>query len=242
MTELPKSAFGRLDWCRLDFDSLREVVHEGKDRLHRLHAPLEEAIRELTLKLEDLPTDDDSALWRDSVIETESPVLEDLLGIAFTIAQTQIKAVESGVRRLSKLLCRERQRSIPNLNEILMRGRTLPNEIHEIEFANAVANFWKHSAEWDWEVWKWYEERPEAQGATDGKIAARTAKTLRGSGMQSGSTGQMQTLATFFGILDFRDLSPLRTAVDGWGWGLVREIDREFGLDQATSAHLPVGG
>ena len=219
---------------RIEFSlqRLKTVVEESENRLRRLHAPLEEAIRGVTLSLEGIPPDDEDGFpgW-ETVLDEGTRYLEDLLGMAFTAAQTQIKAVEATARSLSTELHKDHQRGVENVQkQLLDRGYRLDNGVAAIKFANAVADFWKHRDQWDGDAWSWIEGRPEDVGKKANSVTARTGIYLRDSGLSAGDIGQMPKLARFFGITDYADLDPLRKAVHYWGHDLVFEIEREFEL------------
>ena len=85
------------DWeFTSDPESLRRGERESRQAVRRLHAPMEEAIQRATSSLEELPPEDeDTVRWWETLLDEGTSYLEDLLGLAFTAAQTQIRAVES---------------------------------------------------------------------------------------------------------------------------------------------------
>lgn len=73
------------------FRILKDLVGESENRLRRLHAPIEEVIGSVTASLEALPSDcEDTLPWWETLLDEGTRYIEDLLGMAFTSAQTQI--------------------------------------------------------------------------------------------------------------------------------------------------------
>lgn len=218
------SGFGKASMIRARIALMEVSAREDGVRLEVLHRPLEEAILAVEERLKSLPSDDEEAPWVSSIVEDESAVFDELIGIAFVIVQTYLTNVKSHIVKLSEARERlgrtplsffrphEESEKRPGPNELLRKCSLMMknSSFTEVEVLNAVANYWKHRDEWTSIDWT-----KLARPSKD------TAARVQVAGIQPTSTGNLCTAAKAFGVVTYHDLEPIRVCALAWAEQLV---------------------
>jgi hypothetical protein len=161
----------------------------------------------------------------EALIDDESDLLEELLGLAFVANQVFINRICTRMLMLNQIFQEDSGRPLTfmcsnNIFEILKRGKRLRNKskLYMVEAMYALANFWKHSDEW-----RTCEVKKGTRVKTGWDISQmrsksdkRTAEIATALGLSPGSTGNLRRAAEAFGISDFQNLRPIRDTLQQW--------------------------
>ena len=126
----------------------------------------------------------------DSVVDSECDLVENLLGAAFVVCQTQINTVAN--------------RALPFLGET---KDSKPYEIYNSHTNSicALANYFKHRDEWSIEDWN----------APSGRNI-HTIKAIVNIGLRYGSTGNLRTGSEWLGNSDYTQTNIFSHLIDRW--------------------------
>lgn len=198
-------------------------------RLERLHFSIESEIRSISEYVNSLPDDAES----DAFAQDECEQIEDLLGIAFVVAQTYLTSVRTALVRASSYL-RKPLSFIGNGEGHSLYALENPIEPisgrPSIEVVNAIANYWKHHEEWQvqWpklvdNLWESYWDN--SKGSKGTKKAIEIAHAI---GMRPSSSGNMRVAVSTLGVSKLYDLAPLRHILKNWADCLFEKVKPEF--------------
>ncbi len=192
------------------------------DMLERLHAHIEAEIRRSSERIETARSSGDEG-YLNAVIDAECEHAEELLGLAFIVAQNFIMSVRARFAALAKACRRDLSQPLtflrdPNACGILDMADAMPNgsKYTEVEAINAVANYWKHQMEWTTHLEERGEYRVLEWGNAGKAGVMRTIEIAKSLGMSAASTGNLRTAAAALGVDTFHDLSPIRMKLSRW--------------------------
>jgi len=198
------------------------------DTIDHLHAAIEHEIGAALERIE--------ALTEDSAVDDELYEIEDLLGLAFVAAQTFITHVRTRIE-LFEDSCKHRGISLTfatNKQALLGRGEPLRTGVpwSAIDVINAVANYLKHEDEWT--------TAEEKQGTKLIPVwnPTHTVNIVTSIGMKPSFSGNLRTAAEALGVVDFKDLSPLRKKLREWAGDLYKAASKDVGLIESRAAPL----
>jgi hypothetical protein len=195
------------------------------DMLDRVHAVVEQEMKTVSTGIKELGRDSES-------LDDELDLIEDLLGLAFVVAQTSITHFRTRLEMLSQA-CNES--GIPlsfgtGKKELFKLGKPINAALPmtPIEAINAVANYWKHAEKWviaestkdNKLVWTWDTgvKKPEKE----------TVDIVTAMGIRPSSTGNLRIAAKVIGITDFNNLSPMREKLRNWAASLYETARAEI--------------
>jgi hypothetical protein len=193
-----------LDWLRLDWQECGRVLQ-----------PIELALRESTRHIEHVRVSDDKDHY-EAVCDEEASVIENLLGCAFVVCQTQITSLVVRVRGLHRYFEKAhpgRRLTTTNATKgklMCTRSAVLhSSDYTEVETVDALANYFKHRDEWprDWNKLKKPNEK-------------RTARIVLSAGGDMGSTGNLSVGAEALGIDERYSLRRLSNIMMRWRIGI----------------------
>lgn len=197
---------------------LRIAVRDSKYQ-NVLHA-IAEGIRVSIARIDEIPTDSDPE-WQEIVGDEESDLVEDLLGAAFVVCQTQITAVTSRALRL-RARCKYPSRfTAYDDTKVGVRslGESLPAMpgISKVEMIWALANYFKHHEEWPSNDWTKLD-----------KQSRQTADVIQQAGLTPNSTGNLRAAAAHLGNADFIRLEVFGDIVDAWAKKVLASAEQEL--------------
>jgi hypothetical protein len=190
--------------------SLELVKLAAEDLTYRdVLSAISDGIRAAEGRLDDAAQrgDDD---WLKAVNDEECDLLENLLGAAYVVCQTQITAVTA--RALAVRKCRlgdgkaftafgEGKADVRALGDAL----PFPATATKVELVWALANYFKHREEWDKLEWS----------ALD-KQSRRTAEVLEQVQLASATTGNLRRGFSALHSNSYAELESLAAIVDAW--------------------------
>lgn len=181
---------GKIDLVAMEISLLRIHVHD--DTLERVLDSIAAAIAAAVERVNKASASGDEE-YAEFLAETESPMIEALLGTAFIASQTRITAIYAGARGVYGSLEPSRQAKLPPLEEkrdVFALGATMAGSTYsEVAVINAVANYFKHNDEWD-HPGDWSKLTKQSKA---------TANTIMSIGLTSGSTANLRRAAEAFG-------------------------------------------
>jgi len=147
----------------------------------------------------------------DAVVDGETDVVENLLGVSFVVCQTYISAVVSRVHTLHCLYKRQhggaeltttstKKWNIMGFRSPSVKGSTFT----EVQVIDAFANYFKHREEW---IGEW---------ANLPKQSADTARIIQAVGASRGSTGNLRTGAEALGNESYADVVLFAEVLRRW--------------------------
>ncbi len=156
------------------------------------------------------------------MVDDEATVIEDLIGIAFVIAQTTISNVVSSLIRLHN--SHKKKTNGVDLNttdgtENGIRNKCsniiVGTQFSEVQVINAFANYYKHNSEWsiDW---------------TKPKNSKKTAEIIRSVGASSGSTGNFRRATEVLQFKDYSNVLRLLNILKDWRLALEKSYIAEL--------------
>jgi hypothetical protein len=170
-------------------------------------APIGKAIRGSINRIEN----EANAVAEDAAVITDDEVelIENLLGTAFVVCQTEITAVVSRAKRLHAFFQAREGRPL-GLNDSktsilsLGAGTIAGSSCSDVEVIDAFSNYFKHRDEWptDW--------------AELGGRRAATVAVITAAGAKQGSTGNLRAGARALGNPQFHTVSIFGEAVGVW--------------------------
>lgn len=214
---------------------LRRVRIACEDEpLDRLHAAIE---LEIASVIRHINHADDAS--------DEYYLLEELLGVAFVIAQTYITRIRSCILELSMGCEKELRRRLSFVNDknaydiLKIAGSIQTNSPYTtIEAINAIANYWKHREEWPTcmeengayrsIIWDTAQMNP--------KHTKYTVEIVTSLGMAPDSTGQLRAAVKLLGVANYEDLSLFRKELKSWASNLYEKARLEIGQLRQTAA------
>jgi hypothetical protein len=215
--------------------ALRLLAVKGQtDTLERLHCAIEHEITASSKTIQRAKSSGDEDLL-EAITEEECLAVEELLALAFVAAQSFINSIRSELEVVGKTYEHEFG-SRPNFpthpNDVLKVGAMLPaGNCSVVEAINAIANYWKHSEEWEVvdeqsngrvrEVWDRVGVRP---------IQKRTVEVVSALGLTPGSSGNLRKAAQALGVKELADLSPIRKNLSDWAAELLKQARTGFGV------------
>jgi hypothetical protein len=213
---------------------LMRVDLEG-DTLDQLHTAVEQGIALTSQRIKQATRSGDQE-YLDAVTDDECVRIEELLGLAFVVAQTFITSVRSRIAALSDGCKHEFGRPLsfigdPKAYGALKIGDTMPggSVYTEIETINAVANYWKHQEDWPTHLEKKDDYCKIAwDTARMRDNEKRTVKIVVGIGMSPSFTGNLRAAARAFGVASYEDLSLVREKLRRWADSLYEKARLEM--------------
>lgn len=159
--------------------------------------------------------------WGEVVVDDQCDLIENLLGAAYIVCQTQITAITSvALSARSHALTIDPEVAVFGGHKVSVRalGDPLPHNptVVGVEALWSLANYFKHREEWphgsDWS---------KLEGQSKG-----TADCIAKLGLKPGSTGNLRTGAEALGNSSFDDLQAFAGIVDTWGAKVLQEVRR----------------
>jgi len=193
------------------------------DPLRRVLSPIGEAIKDISGYLEDLEKKGYSSDHIDAIVDDETVIIEELLGVAFVVCQTHITGIVSRIIRLHNYLAsqgNEVSRTASQLKKDLLQmgGAQIPNAGQsQVEVINAFANYFKHRDEW-----------PHRWSSLRRKDRKETAKIIHAVGASEGSTGNFRVGAEALGIATYHDVKLFADILENWGKKLLALYQRKL--------------
>ena len=195
--------------------------HEDSDALL---LPIAGALRS-SVALAERADKEEAGIEREWIIDDECHAIEELLGLAFVVAQVQITRVISHGKWLHKL---HRNRTgngsllgVSDRKEDILAVATarIGAVGHTaVEGINSFANYFKHRDEWpsDW------------NGFTR-DLEKRTAEVIKAFGAKPGCTGNFrQGFEAIVGDHQYEDVTRLGLLVSGWELSLKNAYEKEL--------------
>lgn len=184
-----------------------------------LHA-IAEGIRASMDRINELPDNSDPE-WQEIVGDEESDLVENLLGAAFVVCQTQITAVTSRALRLRKR-CEQHFEFAAytgSANSVWSLGEPLAHlaGVSKVEMILALANYFKHHEEWPSNDWSKLNGKPR-----------KTADTIQQIGLRPGSSGNLRIAAELLGNAEYRKLDVFGDIVDTWAKKVLASAEQEL--------------
>jgi hypothetical protein len=162
----------------------------------------------------------------DEKIDEECDVIEDLLGTAFVVCQTDISSVVSSVKILHSLYKKEHEgealETTPDKKREIMAFGSLPvasSEFSEVQVIDAFANYFKHREDEAWVIGDW----DKLQGRS-----FCTVQTIRAVGASWGSTGNLRTGAKVLGNETYTNMSVFVDILQRWRQNLYNGYREEL--------------
>jgi hypothetical protein len=156
--------------------------------------------------------------YAEAVTDTETEIIEGLLGAAYVVCQTQITAIAWAALRCRAQIVKD---DLPFTafgerdHEVRCMGPRFDARWSKIELLWALANYFKHRDEWSSHSW------------TDPKgLKQHTVPVILAAGLKPGSTGNLRRGAEALGNSDYADMSVLQTVIREWA-DQVREVIRK---------------
>jgi hypothetical protein len=205
-------------------DAMVSLVRSASnaDAIERLHAAIQREVASSARCIDEAAASGDTD-FSIGVIDDECDHVEELLGLAFVVAQTFIARLRSRIALVSRILEEESGKGLsfvdqPTHSVVLARGPTCASSAYtEIEVINAVANYWKHQESWltilepkDGRlitVWKAQPKSPER----------RTIEIVTSIGLKPGCSGNLRAAASALGVSNYMNLTPIRDKLTAWG-------------------------
>ncbi len=214
-------------------------VSGARETLEALHRAIEVEIAKCVKAIEEAHAsgNQDSA---DAITDEECDQIEQLLGLAFVVAQSFITTGRArwamAARVCSKQYGVNFSFSIgPNGFGLLRESPLLPccSEYTVVEAINAVANYWKHVDEWPTTLVA-NGERMKSIWVVDSthNQAKRTTEIAMALGMSPGSTGNLRQAASRLGVTKYNRLSAIRNALFDWAERLYQK--GKFEIESST--------
>jgi hypothetical protein len=225
-----------MDW---QTNALLRMVQLGVEdpSLDRMHHAIERELRTVSKQFRKAGAKA-SLEYQEALIDEGCERIEELLGMAFVVAQSFITTVRSGILKVSEICASNFGQALSVASGsraygTLQRGPKFGSGSHTAaEVINAIANYWKHHEDWP------TVEQPQA-----GRIATRwdtngmrgneqkTVAIVTGIGLAYGSTGNLRTAADAFGVREpYENLSPVRDVLRSWAQDVYDETRRELTL------------
>jgi len=198
---------------------LVKLAAEDSAYRHVLSA-IADGIRAAEGRLDDAAKRGDSE-WLSVVAEEECNLLENLLGAAYVVCQTQISAVTA--RALAVRRCRlgdgkgftsfgARNADVRALSDVLPSPATAT----KVELVWALANYFKHREEWDKLDWS----------ALD-KQSRRTAEIIEQVQLASGNTDNLRRGFSALHNNAYVELESVADIIDAWSAKVLSECEAE---------------
>jgi len=160
--------------------------------------------------------------YAEAVIDTETEIVEGLLGAAYVVCQTQITAIAQAA-----LDCRARiiEDSLTFTAfgdrdyEVRRMGPRFDAQWSKIELLWALANYFKHRDEWSPNSWT------NPQG-----LEQHTVPVILAAGLKSSSTGNLRSGAAALGNPNYEDVSVFQSLIREWADEVREAIRQTAGL------------
>jgi hypothetical protein len=191
--------------------------------LERMHHAIERELRAVSKQFRKGMSEANQER-RDAVIDEGCERIEELLGMAFVVAQSFITTVRAGIAKASELCISNFGRGLSVASGAKAYGTFQlgpkfgwgPHTA--VEVTNAVANYWKHHEDWP------TREQPRAGRIvtlwdTDGMRGneQKTVEIVASIGVEYGSSGNLRTAAKALGVREpYEDLSSVREVLRIW--------------------------
>ena len=159
----------------------------------------------------------------EAVVDDETAVLEDLIGVAFVISQTFISNLVSSIYRLHKYHKMKSnskdfkttdgtKKGIMKACSIIVPG----SQFSEVQVINAFANYYKHNSEWpvDWRKLK--------------SNSKETVKVISSVGASSGSTGNLRKATEVLKFKSYSNVLRLLHILENWSNALINSYKAEL--------------
>jgi hypothetical protein len=144
----------------------------------------------------------------DGLIDDEVTYIEELLGASFVLLQTKIRRVSEAAKNP---LISPKGINIFDLDTNNYKG----TESSFISLVWEMANYYKHSDEWSYDVWR--EKEVGEKESRQLSLSRKTRRTVERLGIrESTSRGRMRTAYDFFEINWASDCSLLAAKVKEW--------------------------
>jgi hypothetical protein len=180
--------------------------------------------------------------YHDAVIDEGCERIEELLGMAFVVAQSFITIVRTGISKASEI-CASNFGQVLSVASgakaygTLQLGPKFGSGPHTAaEVINAVGNYWKHHEDW-----------PTAEQPRAGRFATlwetngmrgneqKTVAIVTSIGLAYGSSGNLRTAANALGVYEpYENLSPVRDVLRTWAQDVYDKTRLELTLRSAS--------
>lgn len=170
--------------------------------------PIGRAIGETSKRIEEIvrSTHTNDA---DILVDDGCELIENLLGAAFIVCQTQITAVLSAGVQLASYCAKKGVKFTAfaaTKDAVLATGAPVMNGgVTKIQFIDAVANYFKHRDEWSAIDWS----------SLTG-LSKRTADKIQLGGLSAGSTGNLRSAAQALGNPSYDEVHVFGNVIDAW--------------------------
>lgn len=155
------------------------------------------------------------------VSDTESDLVENLLGAAFIVCQVQITSIaQRAIDARAEIL----KSACPEFNEfgdkkwgVMLKGEQFGRSSYsKVCVLNSLANYFKHRDEWepklDWTMLK-------SRGSRN------TALVIEAAGLKPGSTGNLRNGAESLGLGGYHQLSILTDIIGSWAENILSVLE-----------------
>lgn len=188
--------------------AFRALGNTRLDVVEQCLMPISRSIEQSAKRIESA---EDSGIqdYLDAVIDDETFLIENLLGIAFVICQHYITFIISNVKRMHDMASRSSTSlttTSENKKDILRFGEHIDgSEFTKVQLIDALANYFKHQDEWKgaWEKLKGKQKD--------------TASILQSAGVKQFSTGQFRDGARTLGNETYSNFAPVLSVLKDWG-------------------------
>ena len=208
-----------MDFLKIGLQLLTMAVenHTYRDVLSALGRGIQEVSSRIS-KVKQM----DSPDWQDVIVNDECETIENILGAALVVCQTQITAVTCRAMRLTSFGNYPKRSFSAFSNERGIRALSTPlstaSDLPAVEAIWALANYFKHRDEWG-EDWEKLSGRPK-----------QTAKVVQMIGLAPGCTCNLQRGATALGNTTLANLEVFADLVDDWALKVSKTCAKEIGL------------
>jgi len=235
-----------MDWRT---NALLRMVQLGVEdpSLERMHHAIERELRGVS-KLFRKAGAKASLEYQEALIDEGCERIEELLGMAFAVAQSSITTVRTGISSASAI-CEsnlgQRLSIAPDAKAygtFQLGPKFGSGPYTAAEVINAVANYWKHHEDW-----------PTVEQPRAGRIATlwdkngrrgneqKTVAIVMSIGLAYGSSGNLRTAAEALGIREpYENLSPIRDVLRRWAQDVYDKTRAEITSRGATPGNAAV--
>lgn len=223
-------SFGAPNWLADDVAGLLDFHEAELESFRIVLRQLCEALKEASERADEAEEIENDGL-RDSLVELECSLAEDLLGAIFVIGQRFITVVVSAVKGIVKDALSAQPTlvlSVPVEKKDLLTFGHIGASPSPIEVVEAFANYFKHSSEWAPCRW---EDGPPAPREKDplSSQQRKAAMILAAAGATSGSTGVLRAGAKhLLGSADFWLMEQILEPLQAWRGSLGRSLENEL--------------